>query len=88
MANTSSAIKKIRVDVRRKKQNDVRKDAYKEALKVVRKAVVKNDSSAAEAALPTAFKMIDKAAKKNTIHSGKADRLKSRLAKSIAKIAK
>ena len=88
MANTSSAIKKIRVDERRKKLNDARKVAYKEALKEVKQAVSKNDAKAASAALPKAFKLIDKAAQKNTIHSGKADRLKSRLAKAIAKVSK
>ena len=85
MADRSSAIKKIRVDVRRTAKNRKHREAYKDAFKAVRKAIAAGDLKAASAAMPKAYKEVDKAAKASTIHAGKADRLKSRLAKQLSK---
>jgi small subunit ribosomal protein S20 len=87
MANIKSAIKKIRVDARRKAINDDVKEKYKSAIRDVRKALDDKKGDTKDA-LANAFKQIDKAAQKNVIHSGKADRLKSRLASKIAKASK
>ena len=69
-----SAIKKLRADKRREKENLKVKQAYKKALKQARaKKSVKTVS--------TAFSVLDRAAKKKVIHKNKASRLKSRLAR-------
>lgn len=84
MANTSSAIKKIRVDQRRKAQNDVTRKGYKLAVKTVRDAIKSGNTKVAIEAMPTAYKALDKAARKNVIHQNKASRLKSRLEKAVS----
>ncbi len=70
-----SAIKKLRQDKKRQKQNEniERKmdQAYKKALKV-----------RSEKTVASAFSTIDKAVKANIIHKNKAARLKTKLAKS------
>lgn len=76
MANLKSAIKKIRVDAKRKKHNELIRSAYKQAINAAKKA----DKKGAAGLLSDAYKKIDKAAKSNVIHKNKAARLKSRLA--------
>ena len=69
-----SAIKKLRVDRRREKENAAIRQNYKEAVKAARAK-----KSAAE--LAKAFSALDRAAKKKVIHKNKASRLKSRLSR-------
>lgn len=75
-----SAIKKLRQDKKRQKQNEniERKmdQAYKKALKV-----------RSEKTVASAFSTIDKAVKANIIHKNKAARLKTKLAKKPTKTA-
>lgn len=78
MPITKSAKKALRQNARKKAVNDARKKTMKEAVKLFKKAPA-NDL------LATAYKGIDKAAKKHTIHKNRASRLKSRLAKRLAK---
>jgi len=84
MPNTSSAHKAMRQAATNKARNVVRKEAYKKAVKDFRKAVAKDASSAAEP-MSVAFKALDKAAKRGVIKPNKADRLKSRAAKAVAR---
>lgn len=79
MANTSSAKKALRVSARKRKVNLDKINAYKKAKKAVLDLLNKGEVKEAEAKLPEAYKHIDKAAKKNTIHKNKAARLKARL---------
>lgn len=88
MANTSSAIKKIRVDARRKKQNDAARRAYKEAIKDTVNAASNGDPKETLDASKTAYKKIDKAAKIGVLHQGTAARLKSRLMKKVSTASK
>lgn len=67
-----SAIKKLRADKRRQKENLKLKRVYKAALKTARTKKTK-------ATLAKAFSALDRAAKKKVIHKNKASRLKSRL---------
>lgn len=83
MANTKSAIKKIRVDQRRKSVNDKLRSGYRQAVKDVMAAVEAGDKSAAEAASSIAYKKLDKAAKRNTIHPNTAARKKSAVARAV-----
>jgi small subunit ribosomal protein S20 len=86
MPVTKSAKKALRTSIRRHEENLLQKDAFKKAIKGVKKAV-----ASAEGDLPsllsTAQSTLDRAAKKHTIHPNKASRLKSRLAKKIATAA-
>lgn len=70
-----SAIKKMRQDKARTKTNRAQKEVLKKALK---QATLKSTQES----LATAFSKLDRAAKKGLIPKGRADRIKSRLAKS------
>jgi len=78
MAITRSAQKALRQSKRRKKINLKRKEAFKDAIKEVRKLKSLE-------ALSLAYKAIDKAAKRGVIKKNAANRKKSRLAKLLKK---
>ncbi len=83
MPVTKSAKKAQRVGARRKAENLITKDLYKQAVKLVKKAVVEGAGEVSEL-LSKAQSTLDKASKSKTIHRNKASRLKSRLAKKAA----
>lgn len=78
MPVTKSAAKKNRQDKKRMAQNKIKKRAIKEALK----KVVKNPTPQN---LSLAYSLLDKAQKTGLFLKNKAARLKSRLAKLVAK---
>ncbi len=84
MPLTSSAKKALRVDRRRKLENDLVRAKIKSALKSARISIA-TQAFDIEEKMKQAYKELDLAAKKNIIHDGKADRLKSRLAKALSK---
>lgn len=70
-----SAIKKLRQDKKREKQNDLKRVILKNLVNKAKKASsVKN--------VQAAFSALDSAVKNNLIHKNKAARIKSRLSKS------
>lgn len=75
------ARKKMRHDRKRTLQNKDKKIALKKLVKTMRKV-----PSAPN--LTAVFSKLDKAVKTNLIHKNKANRLKSRLAKTLGKTAK
>lgn len=81
-----SAKKALRQAERRNIRNLAKKNAFKKAAKEVRKLLVSGKIEDAKKLLPAAYHALDKAAKTGVIKKGKANRLKSRLAKRIAKI--
>jgi small subunit ribosomal protein S20 len=85
MPITSSAKKALRQAKTRRARNIVRKDAYKKAVKDVRKFVAAKKAEDAVKALPAAMKALDKAAKNHVIEKNKASRMKSRLAQLISR---
>jgi len=87
MPITKGAKKALRVSLRKKAFNDVRKREMKEAVKAVKNLVSDKKASDAEGALPRAYKAIDKAAKRGVIKGNTAARKKSRLAQAIKKVA-
>ena len=87
MPTTKSAIKAMRGSARKRKVNLVTISKYKEAIKAVRKALTGKKKDEAVKLLSGAYSQLDKAVKKHVIKKGKSMRLKSRLAKAIAKIA-
>ena len=80
MPITKSAKKAMRGSLRKKGFNDSRKRAMKEIIKKIEK-LAKTDKKEAVKMLPSAFAIIDKAAKTNVIKKNNAARKKSRLAR-------
>ena len=82
MPITQSAKKAVRGSLRKKAFNDRRKRVMKEEIKKIEK-LAKTDKAGAVKMLPTAFQVIDKAAKKGVIKKNNAARKKSRLSKLV-----
>jgi len=78
MPITSSATKKLRVD---KRKTLINKKVKTQAMKVIKDFRIKPEKKK----LAEVFSSIDKAAKRKIFHTKKADRLKSRLSKLVAK---
>lgn len=67
-----SAIKKLRKDRKREKENDARKAALESAIRIARKSGSK---------INEAYSVIDRAVKRNIIHKNRAARIKASLSK-------
>ena len=80
MPNTKQSKKRMHTDDLRRVRNKTVRSAMRTAVKQVLAAP---DAAAAEAALPGAFKRVDKAAKKNIIHDNAAARKKSQLRRHV-----
>ena len=76
----ASAKKALRQNIRRRKQNAVRKEAYKKAVRQYKDAIKAKKGDEATALLVKVYQTLDKAAKTGAIKKNKANRLKSRLA--------
>ena len=76
MAHSRTAKKNIRQNERRRLHNKAQASEMRTQLKRVREAIEGDDTATAQAELPRAQKLIDKAAKRNHIHANKAARLK------------
>ena len=79
MPITKGAEKSHRQSERKRVFNTRRKVAMKDVVKQVQKAVTAGDTKKAKELLPTAYKAIDKAAKRGVIKENTAARKKSRL---------
>jgi small subunit ribosomal protein S20 len=88
MANTSSAKKATRVIARRTEVNKSRRSRMRNFVRKVEEAIASGDQSAAAAALKAAEPEMMRAAQKGVVHRNSASRKVSRLAHSIAKLAK
>lgn len=85
MPNIRSAKKALRQSKRRHARNLQKKRAFKDTVKQVRRLAADGKKAEAASLLPTAYKTLDKAAKTNVIKKNNASRVKSRLAKLVAK---
>lgn len=85
MANNKSAIKRWHQSLKRRDRNRATRTVARTAVRNLRETVATGDSAATSAALTAAYSALDRAAKKGAIHTGKADRTKSRLAALAAK---
>lgn len=88
MPITKSAKKALRQSLQRRKRNLQKKEAYKRAVKDIKKLALAGKKKDAEKLLPALYRTLDKAAKTNTIKKNKASRLKSRITKLIQRSAK
>jgi small subunit ribosomal protein S20 len=83
MPNTKQAKKRMATDDIRRMRNKVVRSSMRSACKDVLQA---ENAADAKAALPMAFKRVDKAAKNNVIHDNAAARKKAQLDRHIAKL--
>ena len=87
MPNLKTSIKDLRKNKRREVVNDRMRSRSKKSVKKFNALLSDNNIDEAKATLKHIYKVLDKAAKKNVIKDGRADRLKGRLTKKLNKIA-
>lgn len=78
-----SAIKALKVSIRRKEENDLIRAKVKSAVKGAKLSIAAKKSDVASK-IQTLYRELDLAAKKNVIHKNKASRLKSRITKKVS----
>ena len=88
MANTKSAEKRNRQNVKQRERNRAHRSRLRSAVKGLRQAVASGDAAKASELLPVTLGIIDKSAQKKVIHANTASRTKSRLAKKVAALGK
>ena len=86
MPNSKSAMKRARQNVKRRNRNRHVKSTMRSLIKKVRTAVEAGDADAARTALPTAVRLIQRAASKGVIHANTAQRTVSRLTIAVQKL--
>ena len=87
MANRRSALKSIRVQEKKHEHNIVVRRELKKAIKKFQTLVLQKNTAEAKTMLNKVASLLDKAAKKNIIHSNTASRKKSRLSRKLLKTA-
>ena len=88
MANTASAKKRIRQNVKRRTRNQVARTRARTYIKRARVALEQNSTEVANEAVHLAISEIDRAASKGVIHKRNASRRKSRLMQQLHKMQK
>ena len=83
MANTKSAIKRIRSSERRRRINQVHRSRARTFVKRARQLIVDGKLEEAETTALQAISALDKAAQKGVIHKNRAARSKARLMKQL-----
>ena len=83
MANIKSAIKRVKINDKKRALNQSQKSDMRTAIKQVEKFVEANDVENAKSALQVTIKKIDKAVQKGIIHKNTGNRQKARLAKKV-----
>ncbi len=86
MPITKSAKKALRAAATKQGFNLVRKNAIQREVKKIKKLVAAKSSKEAKAALPAAYKALDKAVKTGYLKKNAASRTKSRLSAMIKKL--
>ena len=79
MANTYSALKRVRQTERRSEVNRQEKSRLRHQIRAMRKAILAKDPAAALALLPKTFSIIDRSSKSGVIKMNTAARYKSNL---------
>jgi small subunit ribosomal protein S20 len=88
MANTKSAEKRNRQNIKARERNRAQRSTLRTAIKKLRTAVASGDAARAQEILPETLSVIDKTAQKKVIHANTASRYKSRLAQKVAALGK
>ncbi|WP_019179032.1 30S ribosomal protein S20 [Microbacterium yannicii] len=84
MANIKSQIKRNKTNEKARERNKAVKSELKTHVRRTREAVATGDKAAAEKALATATKKLDKAVSKGVIHKNQAANRKSAIAKQVS----
>jgi small subunit ribosomal protein S20 len=87
MANTVSALKRVRTAERRTVVNRARRSRLRHQIRAIRRVLEAKDAKAAAALVPATFSMIDRSAKWGVIKKNTAARYKSRLTLRLRKIS-
>ena len=87
MANTISALKRVRMTKRKTTVNRLRKTRLRHQVRAMRRLIAHKDSSGAEKLLPNTFSLIDRSAKWGIIKPNTAARYKSRIVHRIKALA-
>ncbi len=86
VANIKSQIKRIGTNEKARRRNQAVKSALRTSVRRFRSAAAAGDKPAAEAALTSASRKLDKAASKGIIHKNQAANKKSAMARQAAKL--
>jgi small subunit ribosomal protein S20 len=87
MANTISAIKRVRQAERRTEVNRQNKTRLRHQIRAMRRALTGKDAKAAAEMLPKTFSLIDRSAKIGVIKMNTAARYKSKLHRKVKALA-
>ena len=87
MANTITALKRVRITERRTAVNGTRKTRLRHGIRKMRRLLESKDTKAATDLVPQTFSLIDRAAKWGIIKKNTAARYKSRMTLRLRKIA-
>lgn len=79
MANTYSALKRVRQTEKRTTYNRQNKSRLRHQIRAMRRALTSKDAGAANALLPKTFSIVDRSAKLGIIKKNTAARYKSKL---------
>ncbi len=88
MANTITALKRVRITERRNAVNATRKTRLRHQIRKMRRLLEASDVAGATSAVPQTYSLIDRAAKWGIIKKNTAARYKSRLTARLAKLKK
>jgi small subunit ribosomal protein S20 len=87
MANTVSALKRVRMTERRSAINRMRKSRLRHQVRAMRRLLDQRDAQAATNMIPATFSLVDRAAKWGIIKKNTAARYKSRLTLTLRKLS-
>ena len=87
MANTVSALKRVRMTERRTAINRMRKSRLRHQIRTMRRLLDQKDAQAASEIVPATFSLVDRAAKWGIIKANTAARYKSRLTLRLRKLS-
>jgi len=87
LANTASAIKRVRSNARKRVRNRIVRNVTRAEIRKARQALAGKDVTVARQAVAAAVSKLDKAAGKGVLHKNNAARRKSRLMKKLARMA-
>jgi len=87
MANHYSALKRVRQTEKRTEFNQRNKTRLRHQIRTIRRLITEKNASAAIAALPLTFSLIDRSAKLGVIKKNTAARYKSKLHVRIKSLA-
>lgn len=84
MANTKSALKRVRQALKRRARNRTHRSTMRTAVKRLRTAITAGDAAAARELLPQTVSVVNATAQKGVIHRNKAARTTARLTRAVS----